>query len=145
MGQQHISAAGAITHLLPPPNPCQGFPLVLSLPLPAVNCEHVGVQHDGQAAYSGVEARQLAPQAWQALEAALHPGMDGHPSSTWLDGEQVQDGGRRCGSRMATVMLDASSICLSALHVVAGRCFELCPSTSSCPVAALQVAAVLHG
>ncbi|PRW18320.1 trafficking particle complex subunit 8 [Chlorella sorokiniana] len=63
-----------------------GFPLVLSLPLPAVNCEHVGVQHDGQAAYSGVEARQLAPEAWQALEAALQPGLDGHPSSTWLDG-----------------------------------------------------------
>lgn len=117
---------------------------MLSLPLPAVNCEHVGVQHDGQAAYSGVEARQLAPDAWQALEAALHPGMDGHPSSTWLDGERVQDGGRRCDSRMATVMLDASS-CLAFLHVVTGCVCGLYPSTSSCPVAALQVAAVLHG
>lgn len=66
----------------------QGFPLVLSLPLPAVNCEHVGVQHDGQAAYSGVEARHLAPEAWQALEAALQPGLEGHPSGTWLDGER---------------------------------------------------------
>ena len=87
----HLSWSASL--LCPHPS-MQGFPLVLSLPLPAVNCEHVGVQHDGQAAYSGVEARHLAPEAWQALEAALQPGLEGHPSGTWLDGERWMRAGR---------------------------------------------------
>lgn len=59
---------------------------MLELPLPQVGVERVGVQADGQACYAGVEARQVAPQTWRALDAGLHPAVEAHPSGTWLDG-----------------------------------------------------------
>lgn len=90
---------------------------MLELPLPAVNCERVGVQHDGQTCYSGVEARQVAPEAWRALDAALHPGVEGHPSSTWMDGKWSVGGGY-VGEEGAAV--------LSAVHG-----WSLLPSHSS--------------
>ena len=64
----------------------QGFAPVLELPLPEVDVERVGVQADGQACYAGVEARQVAPEAWRSLDAALHPAVEAHPGGAWLDG-----------------------------------------------------------
>ena len=60
-----------------------------------VNCERVGVQHDGQVCYSGPDARQVAPEVWRTLDQALQPaagqgeaGAGAGPGlgSSWLDG-----------------------------------------------------------
>ncbi|KAL4458148.1 hypothetical protein ABPG75_013013 [Micractinium tetrahymenae] len=67
-----------------------GFPPVLELPLPAVNCERVGLQHDGQTCYSGVEARQVAEHSWKALDATLQPALESHPSGNWLGGSRAR-------------------------------------------------------
>lgn len=67
----------------------QGFPPVLELPLPIVNCTQVGVQHDGQTCYSGMDARQVPAQEWRALDAALQPTVQGeaHTNGLRLEGE----------------------------------------------------------
>ena len=65
----------------------QGFPPVLELALPVVNRTHVGVQHDGQTCYSGVEARQVLPDAWRALDAALQPQGEANTNGLRLEGD----------------------------------------------------------
>lgn len=97
----------------PSPSPLpQGFPPVLELPLPAVNCERVGLHHDGQTCYSGVEARQVPPEAWRALDAALHPALEGLPSGgNWLDGEQrARVAGRVEGPGVRPALLEALDV-----------------------------------
>ena len=65
----------------------QGFPPVLDLALPVVNRTQVGVHHDGQTCYNGVEARQVLPEAWRALDAALQPQGEASTNGLRLEGD----------------------------------------------------------
>lgn len=66
--------------------PVQGFPPVLELALPVVNRVQVGVQHDGETCYSGVEARQVPPEVWTAVDAALQQQGEANTNGSRTEG-----------------------------------------------------------